>query len=95
MLMTLGRGVQRSPGEFRRNQVWIGGHRADEATCVPPPANQLADCWAALENFINDVPQPTAAVIPPFLDRAKSRGQAAKASFCFGVMPPSAMLGRS
>ena len=35
------------------------------------------------------------AVIPPLLDRAKSRGQAAKASFCFGVMPPSAMLGRS
>ena len=36
-----------------------------------------------------------ARVIPPFLDHAKSRGQAAKASFCFGVMPPSAMLGRS
>lgn len=63
VLMTSGRGVQRSPGEFRRNQVWIGGHRADEATFVPPPANQLADCWTALENFINDVPEPTAAVI--------------------------------
>ena len=34
-------------------------------------------------------------VIPPFLERAKSRGYAAKASFCFGVMPPSAMLGLS
>lgn len=34
-------------------------------------------------------------VIPPLLDRAKSRGQAARASFCFGVMPPSAILGRS
>jgi Fic family protein len=63
VLMTSGRGVQRNPGEFRRNQVWIGGHRADEATFVPPPANQLADCWTALENFINDVPEPTAAVI--------------------------------
>lgn len=63
VLMTSGRGVQRSPGEFRRNQVRIGGHRADEATFVPPPANQIVDCWTALENFINDVPEPTAAVI--------------------------------
>lgn len=62
-LMTSGRGTQRGPGEFRRNQVWIGGHRADEATFVPPPANQLADCWAALERFINDVPNQTAPVI--------------------------------
>lgn len=62
-LMTSGRGIQRGPGEFRRNQVWIGGHRADEATFVPPPANQLADCWAALEQFINDLPEVTAPVI--------------------------------
>lgn len=63
VLMTSGRGTQRGPGEFRRNQVWIGGHRADEATFVPPPANQIADCWAALEQFINDVPDATAPVI--------------------------------
>ncbi|NDI84252.1 Fic family protein [Undibacterium crateris] len=62
-LMTSGRGTQRGPGEFRRNQVWIGGHRADEASFVPPPANQIADCWAALEQFINDVPEQTAPVI--------------------------------
>ncbi|OGB21782.1 MAG: cell filamentation protein Fic [Burkholderiales bacterium RIFCSPLOWO2_02_FULL_57_36] len=62
-LMTSGRGVQRGPGEFRKNQVWIGGHRADEAAFVPPPANQIADCWAALERFINDLPAPTAPVI--------------------------------
>ncbi len=62
-LMTSGRGTQRGPGEFRRNQVWIGGHRADEASFVPPPANQIADCWAALEQFINDVPEQTAPVL--------------------------------
>jgi Fic family protein len=62
-LMTSGRGIQRGPGEFRRNQVWIGGHRADEATFVPPPANQIADCWASLEQFINDLPDTTAPVI--------------------------------
>jgi Fic family protein len=62
-LMTAGRGTQRAPGEFRRNQVWIGGHRPDQAIFVPPPANQIAECWTALENFINDVPEPTAALI--------------------------------
>ena len=34
-------------------------------------------------------------VIPPFLVLARSRGQAARANFCLGVMPPRAMFGRS
>lgn len=62
-LMTSGRGINKGPGEFRKNQVWIGGHRADEATFVPPPATELADCWAALERFINDVPEATDPLI--------------------------------
>ncbi|OHZ03614.1 Fic family protein [Salinicola sp. MIT1003] len=62
-LMTNGRGTHRRPGEFRQNQVWIGGHRADEATFIPPPANQLADCWSAFERFLNDEPNATAPVI--------------------------------
>lgn len=62
-LMTHGRGTHRGPGEFRQNQVWIGGHRADEAAFVPPPANLLADCWADLERFLNDQPHATAPVI--------------------------------
>lgn len=62
-LMTSGRGIQRGPGEFRTNQVWIGGHRADEATFVPPPANEIAACWSELEKFLNDIPEPTEPVI--------------------------------
>jgi Fic family protein len=62
-LMTSGHGIQRAPGEFRRNQVWIGGHRADEAVFVPPPANKLAETFAALERFINDADTKTAPVI--------------------------------
>ncbi|GAA5181475.1 Fic family protein [Niveibacterium umoris] len=62
-LMTSGRGIQRGPGEFRRTQVWIGGHRADEATFVPPPPTHIADCFAALERFINDADTTTAPVI--------------------------------
>lgn len=34
-------------------------------------------------------------VIPPFLALARSRGQAARASFCLGVIPPRAIFGRS
>tara|TARA_Y100000815_G_scaffold189176_1_gene172701 strand:- start:374 stop:1531 length:1158 start_codon:yes stop_codon:yes gene_type:complete len=62
-LMTSGRGISKAPGSFRQNQVWIGGHRADEATFVPTPANELANCWAALERFINDVPDATDPLI--------------------------------
>jgi len=62
-LMTSGRGISKAPGEFRKNQVWIGGYRADEATFVPPPATEIANCWADLERFINDVPEETDPVI--------------------------------
>lgn len=62
-LMTSGRGISKAPGEFRKNQVWIGGYRADEATFVPSPATEIADCWADLERFINDVPEETDPVI--------------------------------
>lgn len=62
-LMTSGRGVNRLPGEFRKTQVWIGGHRPDEATFVPSPANTLADSWAKLERFINDLPEQTDPLI--------------------------------
>lgn len=62
-LMTSGRGISKGPGEFRKNQVWIGGHRADEATFVPTPANELAECWAELERFLNDIPEETDPLI--------------------------------
>ena len=62
-LMTSGRGISKGPGEFRKNQVWIGGHRADEATFVPTPSNHLGDCWAELEKFINDIPEATDPLI--------------------------------
>jgi len=37
-----GRG--KTPGEFRRSQVWIGGTRPGNAMFVPPPVDALADC---------------------------------------------------
>ena len=70
-LMTSGRGTNRCPGEFRKSQVWIGGHRPDEATFVPAPANEIADCWAELERFINDVPDSTDPLIKAALSHVQ------------------------
>ncbi|MBK8971944.1 MAG: Fic family protein [Hahellaceae bacterium] len=62
-LMTHGRGANKSPGDFRQNQVWLGAHRPDEAVFVPPPANRIAECWTDFEYFINDLPETTEPVI--------------------------------
>ncbi len=70
-LMTSGRGTNRRPGEFRQTQVWIGGHRADEATFVPTPANELANAWADLERFINDEPDATDPLIKAALSHVQ------------------------
>jgi Fic family protein len=80
VLLTGSRGSEKSPGEFRRSQNWIGGTRPGNAHFVPPPPHQVQDCMAALERFLHDegTPSPTlitAALahvqfetIHPFLD---------------------------
>jgi Fic family protein len=41
------------PGEFRTEQVWIGGTRAANARYVPPPVAEMHRALADLERFIN------------------------------------------
>ncbi len=53
-LLSRGRGSDRSPGEFRRSQNWIGGTRPGNAAFVPPPHRHVEDCMAELERFIHD-----------------------------------------
>lgn len=53
----------------------------------------LVGCGANDSDKEESVPTPT--VIPPFLLAARSRAQLANASFCFGVIPPRPILGRS
>jgi Fic family protein len=53
-LLSRGRGSERSPGEFRRSQNWIGGTRPGNAHFVPPPPSDVEECMAALERFIHD-----------------------------------------
>ena len=52
-LMARGRGSDKSPGEFRRSQNWIGGSRPGNAHFVPPPSNAVQDCMSDLERFLH------------------------------------------
>lgn len=63
LLLARGRGTDRSPGEFRRSQNWIGGSRPGSAHFVPPPPTHVEDCMAALERFIHDDRSPCPTLI--------------------------------
>jgi Fic family protein len=53
VLLAHGRGSDKTPGEFRRSQNWIGGTRPGNALFVPPPQD-VDGCMAALERFMHD-----------------------------------------
>lgn len=63
VLLSRGRGSGKQPGEFRRNQNWIGGTRPGNAFFVPPPPQAVASCMADLERFIHDPEQPYPTLI--------------------------------
>jgi Fic family protein len=54
VLLSKGRGAQRTPGEFRRSQNWIGGSRPGNALFVPPPPEALMECLDAFEKYLHD-----------------------------------------
>ena len=53
-LLSRGRGRDKTPGEFRRSQNWIGGRRPGAARFVPPPVNAVSDCMSDLERFFHE-----------------------------------------
>lgn len=57
ILLRGGRGAERTPGEFRHSQNWIGGTRPGNATYVPPPPDRLMECLDSLEKFLHDETQ--------------------------------------
>ena len=63
VLLNKGRGSNRTPGEFRRSQNWIGGTRPGNAAFVPPPAEQVMECMGKLELFLHDLPEPTPVLL--------------------------------
>lgn len=57
VLMKDVRGQEKTPGEFRRKQNWIGppGCTLEEATYVPPPHDpEMLNCLAAWERFVHE-----------------------------------------
>jgi Fic family protein len=54
VLLSRGRGSDKSPGEFRHSQNWVGGTRPGNADFVPPPPGAVEYCMSALERFLHD-----------------------------------------
>lgn len=52
------RGQDKTPGEFRTTQNWIGGSTPEVATFVPPPRDELGGCLDAFERFLHDASTP-------------------------------------
>jgi len=52
------RGGERTPGEFRRSQNWIGssGGTLSTALYVPPPPHEMLEAIGALEKFLHQSP---------------------------------------
>ncbi len=63
VLLATGRGADKSPGEFRRSQNWLGGSRPGNAVFVPPPPERLMDCLGPFEHFLHDEPEPMPSLI--------------------------------
>jgi Fic family protein len=54
ILLRGGRGANKTPGEFRRSQNWIGGSRPGNAAFVPPPPDRMMECLGGFEHFLHD-----------------------------------------
>ncbi len=77
-LLRSGRGSEKSPGQFRTSQNWIGGTRPGNAQFIPPPPHAVEDCMGELEKFLHSTDMPTVLkaalahvqfeTIHPFLD---------------------------
>lgn len=72
------RGADKAPGQFRRDQNWIGGSRPADARFVPPVWNLVPDAISNLERYLHTSPDPLLVrtgvahaqfeTIHPFLD---------------------------
>jgi Fic family protein len=77
ILLAGGRSAEKTPGEFRRSQNWIGGSRPGNAAFVPPPPQDIDNCMGDLESFFHSDSPPLVKAalahvqfetIHPFLD---------------------------
>jgi len=63
VLLAKGRGSDKTPGEFRRTQNWLGGTRPGNARFDPPPTDNVARCMDNQETFTHDQPQRTPVLL--------------------------------
>lgn len=71
VLLAHGRGADKTPGEFRRSQVWLGGTRPGNAVFVPPPPERLMECLDPFEHYLHDERSPTPVLIKAALAHAQ------------------------
>lgn len=71
VLLAQGRGADKSPGEFRRSQVWLGGTRPGNAVFVPPPPERLMESLDPFERYLHDERSPTPVLIKAALAHAQ------------------------
>jgi Fic family protein len=66
------RGAERSPGEFRRSQNWIGpaGGTLAAAAFVPPPVHEMMEALGDLETFLHED-----AIYPPLIHAGLAHAQ--------------------
>jgi Fic family protein len=70
-LVTGTRGGDKTPGEVRRTQNWIGGSRPGNARYVPPPPHAVGDALSNLDKFLNNEPERTPPVLKAGLAHAQ------------------------
>ncbi len=57
------RGAQIVPGEFRRDQNWIGAKLIENARYVPPPPQEVPQAMSDLEKYINTMDEELPTLI--------------------------------